>query len=179
MNLPRITHKTFSTAKRIDTAEPEAEEGNDDELICDRMGSPFLGTVFPAAAISQPLSPFLANQKPRDRYAERSVATSYLAPPRCIGLASENYHDLSLQDTIATLDPLSIQNDPAVSMLSGSALRQASLPWRGSSPSGPRTPELLGRFIHDNAPVEGAAPPIGSKVELRKTVLPPTSISTS
>ena len=42
-----------------------------------------------------------------------------------------------------------------------------------------KTPELLGQFIHNNAPVEGADPPIGSKVELRKTVLPPTSISTS
>lgn len=42
-----------------------------------------------------------------------------------------------------------------------------------------KTPELLGQFIHNNAPVEGADLPIGSKVELRKTVLPPTSISTS
>ncbi|MSU36895.1 MAG: DUF1549 domain-containing protein [Pedosphaera sp.] len=45
----------------------------------------------------------LARQGTRDRYAERVVATGYLALSRRFGFDSENYHHLTLQDTIDTL----------------------------------------------------------------------------
>jgi len=45
----------------------------------------------------------LARQGPRDRYAERIVATGYLAISRRFGFDSENYHHLTIQDTIDTL----------------------------------------------------------------------------
>lgn len=45
----------------------------------------------------------LANQGTRDRYAERVVATGYLALSRRFGFDSENYHHLTIQDTIDTL----------------------------------------------------------------------------
>ena len=45
----------------------------------------------------------LAKQGPRDRYAERVVATGYLALSRRFGFDSENYHHLTIQDTIDTL----------------------------------------------------------------------------
>ncbi|MBC8115251.1 MAG: DUF1549 domain-containing protein, partial [Candidatus Saccharimonas sp.] len=45
----------------------------------------------------------LAGQGPRERYAERATATGYLAISRRFGFDSENYHHLTIQDTIDTL----------------------------------------------------------------------------
>jgi hypothetical protein len=45
----------------------------------------------------------LANQGPPERYAERVAATGYLAISRRFGFDSENYHHLTIQDTIDTL----------------------------------------------------------------------------
>ena len=45
----------------------------------------------------------LAKQGPRDKYAERVVATGYLALSRRFGFDSENYQHLTIQDTIDTL----------------------------------------------------------------------------
>ncbi len=45
----------------------------------------------------------LAGQTPADRYAERVTATGYLAISRRFGFDSENYHHLTIQDTIDTL----------------------------------------------------------------------------
>lgn len=45
----------------------------------------------------------LAQQGPKDRYAERTTATGYLAISRRFGFDSENYHHLTIQDTIDTL----------------------------------------------------------------------------
>ncbi len=45
----------------------------------------------------------LAARGPRDRYAERATATGYLAISRRFGFDSENYHHLTMQDTIDTL----------------------------------------------------------------------------
>ena len=45
----------------------------------------------------------LAGQGPRERYAERTTATGYLAISRRFGFDSENYHHLTIQDTIDTL----------------------------------------------------------------------------
>ncbi|MFM7102637.1 MAG: DUF1549 domain-containing protein, partial [Verrucomicrobiota bacterium] len=45
----------------------------------------------------------LARQGPRERYAERVAATGFLALSRRFGFDSENYHHLTLQDTIDTL----------------------------------------------------------------------------
>ncbi len=45
----------------------------------------------------------LANQGPPDRYAEQVTATGYLAISRRFGFDSENYHHLTIQDTIDTL----------------------------------------------------------------------------
>ena len=45
----------------------------------------------------------LAAQGPRDLYAERTTATGYLAISRRFGFDSENYHHLTIQDTIDTL----------------------------------------------------------------------------
>lgn len=45
----------------------------------------------------------LAQRGPRDRYAERVTATGYLAISRRFGFDSENYHHLTIQDTIDTL----------------------------------------------------------------------------
>jgi hypothetical protein len=44
-----------------------------------------------------------ANQDPSERYAERVTATGYLAISRRFGFDSENYHHLTIQDTIDTL----------------------------------------------------------------------------
>ncbi len=45
----------------------------------------------------------LAGQGPRERYAEQATATGYLAISRRFGFDSENYHHLTIQDTIDTL----------------------------------------------------------------------------
>lgn len=45
----------------------------------------------------------LATQGPPDRYAERVTATGFLAISRRFGFDSENYHHLTLQDTIDTV----------------------------------------------------------------------------
>ena len=45
----------------------------------------------------------LARQGPRERYAERVAATGFLALSRRFGFDSENYHHLTLQDTIDTM----------------------------------------------------------------------------
>jgi hypothetical protein len=45
----------------------------------------------------------LANQGPAEKYAERVTATGYLAISRRFGFDSENYHHLTIQDTIDTL----------------------------------------------------------------------------
>ena len=45
----------------------------------------------------------LAARGPRERYAERVTATGYLAISRRFGFDSENYHHLTIQDTIDTL----------------------------------------------------------------------------
>ena len=45
----------------------------------------------------------LARQGSRDRYAERVAATGFLAISRRFGFDSENYHHLTLQDTIDTM----------------------------------------------------------------------------
>ena len=45
----------------------------------------------------------LARTGPRERYAERVAATGFLAISRRFGFDSENYHHLTLQDTIDTL----------------------------------------------------------------------------
>lgn len=45
----------------------------------------------------------LARSGTRDRYAERVTATGYLALSRRFGFDSENYHHLTIQDTIDTL----------------------------------------------------------------------------
>jgi mono/diheme cytochrome c family protein len=45
----------------------------------------------------------LAGQGSRERYAERVTATGYLAISRRFGFDSENYHHLTIQDTIDTL----------------------------------------------------------------------------
>lgn len=45
----------------------------------------------------------LANQGPPERYAEQVTATGYLAISRRFGFDSENYHHLTIQDTIDTL----------------------------------------------------------------------------
>ncbi len=45
----------------------------------------------------------LAHDGPTDRYAERVTATGYLAISRRFGFDSENYHHLTIQDTIDTL----------------------------------------------------------------------------
>ena len=45
----------------------------------------------------------LARQGPREKYAERVTATGYLAISRRFGFDSENYHHLTIQDTIDTL----------------------------------------------------------------------------
>jgi len=45
----------------------------------------------------------LTTQGPRERYAERVTATGYLAISRRFGFDSENYHHLTIQDTIDTL----------------------------------------------------------------------------
>ena len=45
----------------------------------------------------------LADRGPREKYAERVIATGYLAISRRFGFDSENYHHLTIQDTIDTL----------------------------------------------------------------------------
>ena len=45
----------------------------------------------------------LANQRPSEHYAEQVIATGYLAISRRFGFDSENYHHLTIQDTIDTL----------------------------------------------------------------------------
>lgn len=45
----------------------------------------------------------LAERGPRESYAERVTATGYLAISRRFGFDSENYHHLTIQDTIDTL----------------------------------------------------------------------------
>ena len=45
----------------------------------------------------------LAGEGPRERYAERATATGFLAISRRFGFDSENYHHLTIQDTIDTL----------------------------------------------------------------------------
>lgn len=45
----------------------------------------------------------LANQNPSENYAEQVTATGYLAISRRFGFDSENYHHLTIQDTIDTL----------------------------------------------------------------------------
>jgi hypothetical protein len=45
----------------------------------------------------------LARQDPRERFAERMTATGYLAISRRFGFDSENYHHLTIQDTLDTL----------------------------------------------------------------------------
>ena len=45
----------------------------------------------------------LAKQGSREKYAERATATGYLAISRRFGFDSENYHNLTIQDTIDTL----------------------------------------------------------------------------
>lgn len=45
----------------------------------------------------------LAGQGPSELYAERATATGYLAISRRFGFDSENYHHLTIQDTIDTL----------------------------------------------------------------------------
>ncbi len=45
----------------------------------------------------------LANQGPPEKYAERVTATGYLAISRRFGFDSENYHHLTIQDTIDTV----------------------------------------------------------------------------
>jgi hypothetical protein len=45
----------------------------------------------------------LARQGARERYAERVAATGFLAISRRFGFDSENYHHLTLQDTIDTM----------------------------------------------------------------------------
>lgn len=45
----------------------------------------------------------LAGRGPREQYAERAIATGYLAISRRFGFDSENYHHLTIQDTIDTL----------------------------------------------------------------------------
>lgn len=45
----------------------------------------------------------LARTGPRERYAEQVTATGYLAVSRRFGFDSENYHHLTLQDTIDTV----------------------------------------------------------------------------
>ena len=45
----------------------------------------------------------MARTGPRDRYAERVAATGYIAISRRFGFDSENYHHLTIQDTIDTL----------------------------------------------------------------------------
>ncbi len=45
----------------------------------------------------------LARQGPREKYAERVTATGYLAISRRFGFDSENYHHLTIQDTIDTV----------------------------------------------------------------------------
>jgi len=45
----------------------------------------------------------LASRGPREQYAERVTATGYLAISRRFGFDSENYHHLTIQDTIDTL----------------------------------------------------------------------------
>ena len=45
----------------------------------------------------------IASLGPRDRYAERATATGFLAISRRFGFDSENYHHLTIQDTIDNL----------------------------------------------------------------------------
>ncbi len=45
----------------------------------------------------------IANQGPSDQFAERVIATGFLAISRRFGFDSENYHHLTIQDTIDTL----------------------------------------------------------------------------
>jgi hypothetical protein len=45
----------------------------------------------------------LAEQGPRDRYAERVTATGFIAISRRFGFDSEKYHHLTIQDTLDTL----------------------------------------------------------------------------
>ncbi len=45
----------------------------------------------------------LARQSPREKYAENITATGYLAISRRFGFDSENYHHLTIEDTIGTL----------------------------------------------------------------------------
>jgi Protein of unknown function (DUF1549)/Planctomycete cytochrome C len=45
----------------------------------------------------------IARRDSRERYAERATATGYLAISRRFGFDSENYHNLTIQDTIDTL----------------------------------------------------------------------------
>ena len=45
----------------------------------------------------------LAREGPRERYAERVTATGYLAISRRFGFDSENYHHLTIQDTLDNL----------------------------------------------------------------------------
>ncbi|NOS69025.1 MAG: DUF1553 domain-containing protein [Verrucomicrobia bacterium] len=45
----------------------------------------------------------LAEQGPRERFAERVTATGFLAISRRFGFDSENYHHLTIQDTLDTL----------------------------------------------------------------------------
>ncbi len=45
----------------------------------------------------------LANQGPAERYAEQVTATGYLAISRRFGFDSENYHHLTIQDTLDTV----------------------------------------------------------------------------
>ncbi|MBI3851130.1 MAG: PSD1 domain-containing protein [Verrucomicrobia bacterium] len=45
----------------------------------------------------------LAQNAPREKYAENVIATGYLAISRRFGFDSENYHHLTIEDTIGTL----------------------------------------------------------------------------
>ena len=45
----------------------------------------------------------LAKKGPKEKYAERATATGYLAISRRFGFDSENYHNLTIQDTLDTL----------------------------------------------------------------------------
>ena len=65
----------------------------------------------------------LAGRGPREHYAERATATGYLAISRRFGFDSENYHHLTIQDTIDTLGQSVLGLEPGLCPLSRSQVR--------------------------------------------------------
>jgi hypothetical protein len=87
--------RTQRERRRISGSRGMAARGVIDAFNADKPYDQFL--------CEQIAGDILAREGPRERYAERVTATGYLAISRRFGFDSENYHHLTIQDTIDTL----------------------------------------------------------------------------